>query len=93
MGGAKPLMANAVCGPTPGIVCSRRAVSFVPARPRALAVLASFRAVCSDICSSRSWHSYRQLEAEHDHLTSDEAIEEGIIMKEYTFTEAGRRFG
>lgn len=36
---------------------------------------------------------YRQLQAEYDHLTSDEAIEEGIIINEYTFTEAGRRFG
>ncbi|PLL10031.1 antitoxin of toxin-antitoxin stability system [Tabrizicola sp. TH137] len=36
---------------------------------------------------------YRQLEAEYEHLTSDEAIEEGIIVNEYTFTEAGRRFG
>jgi len=36
---------------------------------------------------------YRQLEAEHDHLTSDDAIEDGIIANEYTFTEAGRRFG
>ena len=36
---------------------------------------------------------YRQLEAEYYHLASDEAIEEGIIVNEYTFTEAGRRFG
>ncbi|OZA22596.1 MAG: antitoxin of toxin-antitoxin stability system [Hydrogenophilales bacterium 17-64-11] len=36
---------------------------------------------------------YRQLEAEYDHLTSDEAVDEGIIMNEYTFTDAGRRFG
>ena len=36
---------------------------------------------------------YRQLQTEYDHLTSDEAIEEGIIVNEYTFTEAGRRFG
>ena len=36
---------------------------------------------------------YRQLQAEYDHLTSDEAIEEGMIVNEYTFTEAGRRFG
>ena len=36
---------------------------------------------------------YRQLEAEHDHLTSDDAVEDGIIANEYTFTEAGRRFG
>ena len=33
---------------------------------------------------------YRQLEAEYDHLTSDETIEEGIIVNEYTFTEGGR---
>ena len=36
---------------------------------------------------------YRQLEAEYDHLISDETIEEGIIVNEYTFTESGRRFG
>lgn len=36
---------------------------------------------------------FRQLEAEYDHLTSDEAIEEGIFVNEYKFTEAGRRFG
>ena len=36
---------------------------------------------------------YRQLEAEYDHLTSDEAIEEGIIANAYTFTERGRRLG
>jgi len=36
---------------------------------------------------------YRQLQAEYDHLTSNEAIEEGIIVNEYTFTEGGRRFG
>jgi len=36
---------------------------------------------------------YRQLQTEYDHLTSDDAIEEGIIVNEYTFTEGGRRFG
>ena len=36
---------------------------------------------------------YRQLQVEYDHLTSDEAIEERIIVNEYTFTEGGRRFG
>ena len=36
---------------------------------------------------------YRQLEVEYDHLTSDEAVEEGIVINEYTFTEEGRRFG
>lgn len=36
---------------------------------------------------------YRQLQTEYDHLTSDETIEDGIIVNEYTFTEGGRRFG
>jgi hypothetical protein len=36
---------------------------------------------------------YRQLEAEYDHLTSDEAVEDGIIANQYTFTAGGRRFG
>ena len=36
---------------------------------------------------------YRQLEREYDHLSSDEAVDESITVNEYTFTEAGRRFG
>ena len=29
----------------------------------------------------------------YDHLTSDEAVEDGITANEYTFTAGGRRFG
>ena len=36
---------------------------------------------------------YRQLAAEYEQLTSDEAVDEGIVINEYTFTDAGRRFG
>ena len=36
---------------------------------------------------------YSRLQSEYDHLTSDEATEEGIIINEYTFTAGGRRFG
>jgi len=36
---------------------------------------------------------YRQLEREYGYLTSDEAVDEAIAANEYTFTEAGRRFG
>jgi hypothetical protein len=36
---------------------------------------------------------YRRLQVEYDDLTSDEVIEEEIIVYEYTFTEAGRRLG
>lgn len=36
---------------------------------------------------------HRQLEREYDYLTSDEAVDESITANDYTFTEAGRRFG
>lgn len=36
---------------------------------------------------------YHQLEREYEYLSSDEAVDETIIANEYTFTEAGRRFG
>lgn len=36
---------------------------------------------------------YRQLEREYEYLSSDEAVDETIIANEYTFTDAGRRFG
>lgn len=36
---------------------------------------------------------YRQLEREYDYLTSDAAVDEAIIANEYSFTEAGKRFG
>ena len=36
---------------------------------------------------------YRQLECEYEYQTSDAVIDEAIAANEYTFTEAGRRFG
>ena len=36
---------------------------------------------------------YRQLEREYYHLSSEEAVDETIAANEYTFTEAGCRFG
>ena len=35
---------------------------------------------------------YRQLRAEHDHLTSDDAIDETLVANESTFTAAGEYF-
>ncbi len=32
---------------------------------------------------------YRQLQSEHDQLSSDETIEDGIIANEYTFIAGG----
>lgn len=36
---------------------------------------------------------YRRLEREYEYLTSDEAVDESLRANDYTFTEAGRRFG
>jgi hypothetical protein len=36
---------------------------------------------------------YRQLEREYEYQTSDEVVDEAIVANEYTFTDAGRRFG
>ena len=36
---------------------------------------------------------YRRLREEYEHLTSDAAIDESIAANEWTFTEAGVRFG
>lgn len=36
---------------------------------------------------------YRQLEREYDYISSDEAVAEAIRANDYTFTEAGKRFG
>jgi len=36
---------------------------------------------------------YRQLEREYEYLSSDEAVDETIVVNQYTFTETGRRFG
>ena len=36
---------------------------------------------------------YRQLEQEYDYLTSDEAVDETLVVGGYSFTEEGRRFG
>jgi hypothetical protein len=36
---------------------------------------------------------YRRLEREWNYMMSDEYADDGIVANEYTFTEAGRRFG
>ncbi len=36
---------------------------------------------------------YRKLRTEYEYLTSDEAVDEAIVANDYTFTEAGERFG
>ena len=36
---------------------------------------------------------FRQLEQEYEYLTSDEVVDETLVVGGYTFTEEGRRFG
>lgn len=43
-------------------------------------------------CATAFW-LYRQLENEYDWLTSDAAVDEALLINEYTFTEAGLRAG
>ena len=57
MSEANASIASAVRGPTPGIVCSRRAVSVSTANALRVLVFASIRSVFSAICASRSRHS------------------------------------
>jgi hypothetical protein len=35
---------------------------------------------------------YRMLEQAHDHLTSDEEVEESLLVNEVEFTASGERF-
>lgn len=36
---------------------------------------------------------YREFQREYEYQTSDEVVDEGIIANDYSFTEAGHRFG
>ena len=59
IGGAKASTARAVSGPTPGIVCNRRAVSLLVDTARILVFLSAIRAVRLSIWPNRSRHSSR----------------------------------
>jgi len=61
MSGAKASTASAVSGPTPGIVCKRRAALFFSATIFAVFVRASMRTVFSAICAIRSRHSSQRI--------------------------------
>ena len=57
MSGPNASTATAVSGPTPGMVCRRRARSDWAASAESFAVRSVMRLVFSAICASRSWHS------------------------------------
>ena len=46
----------------------------------------------TDAAARSNW-LYRQLEQEYEYQTSNEAVDETLVVGGYTFTEEGRRFG
>ena len=50
-------------------------------------------AAVSEALRDLAFWLYRQLENEYDWLTSDAAVDEALLINEYTFTEAGLHAG
>ncbi|STH66880.1 antirestriction protein [Escherichia coli] len=61
--------------------------------PTGQAMTADAEAVVSEALRDLAFWLYRQLENEYDSLTSDAAVDEALLINEYTFTEAGLRAG
>ena len=61
--------------------------------PTGQAMAADAEAAVSEALCDLAFWLYRQLENEYDWLTSDTAVDEALLINEYTFTEAGLRAG
>ncbi len=61
--------------------------------PTGQAMTADAEAAVSETLRDLAFWLYRQLENEYDRLTSDAAVDEALLINEYTFTEAGLRAG
>ena len=61
--------------------------------PTGQAMTADAEAAVSEALCDLAFWLYRQLENEYDRLTSDAAVDEALLINEYTFTEAGLRAG
>lgn len=61
--------------------------------PTGQAMTADAEAAVSEVLRDLAFWLYRQLENEYDWLTSDAAVDEALLINEYTFTEAGLRAG
>ncbi len=61
--------------------------------PTGQAMKADAEAAVSEALRDLAFWLYRQLENEYDRLTSDAAVDEALLINEYTFTEAGLRAG
>ena len=69
------------------------AVSVTRDRSGSAEVIGDAEAVITEALRDLANWLYHQLEQEYDHLTSDEAMDETLVVNGYTFTEEGRRFG
>jgi hypothetical protein len=58
----------------------------------AVEVIGDAESIVTDALRDLANWLYRQLEHEYDYLTSDEAVDETLVVGGYTFTEEGRRF-
>lgn len=59
--------------------------------PTGQAMTADAEAAVSEALRDLAFWLYRQLENEYDRLISDAAVDEALLINEYTFTEAGLR--
>ena len=73
--------------------CSFYAVLERRTAPKVDALTLQFQQAGEEFRLAASRALYRDLEAEYDYLTSDEALAEHAAANEYTFTEGGKRFG
>ena len=69
------------------------AVSVSRDRAAAVEIIGDAESIVTDALRDLANWLYRQLEQEYDYLTSDEAVDETLVVGGYTFTEEGRRFG
>jgi len=69
------------------------AVSVSRDGPAAAEIIGDAESIVTDALRDLANWLYRQLEQEYDYLTSDEAVDEKLVVGGYTFTEEGRRFG
>ncbi|HBN3923377.1 antitoxin of toxin-antitoxin stability system, partial [Escherichia coli] len=61
--------------------------------PAGQAMTADAEAAVSEALRDQAFWLYRQLENEYDWLSSDAAVDEALLINEYTFTEGGLRAG
>ncbi len=61
--------------------------------PTGQAMTTDAEAAVSEALRDLAFWLYRQLENKYDWLTSDTAVDEALLINEYTFTEADLRAG